>query len=342
MPWTRTPAACKRERDAARSDAELQRRPVAGERGQERHRVGDVAEPGGMVVHVVVGVGDPIAVRGRSVPFGVVAHRRSQAANGAPRQGRRAGQVRVVDAPQPRAYDVTSARGHPDVAVGDHRPQRPVRGLTRGAGERRHLVLRERQQDQPPAVDRSPEPFGEIVQAMGDPRPDVQPCELLGEGGGAMGAGGEEVGRRPGVRGRQAARPERAHGHRRGHARRLARSVARSQDVEHQLVAGAGDDRHAEGAGLDQPHAVAGRALPDQRAALPQDEREGERLWAASHLDRHAAPSAVRRRPYPDPPTLERLARPGAPGVGLRPWRPPRRRSSSSRPSSASFRCSKG
>ena len=70
--------------------------------------------------------------------------------------------------------------------------------------------------------------------------------------------------------------------------------LARSQDVEHQLVAGVGDDSHPECAGLDQPQAVAGRALPDQRAVLPQDEREGERLWAAPHLDRHAAPSAVR------------------------------------------------
>jgi hypothetical protein len=40
-------------------------------------------------------------------------------------------------------------------------------------------------------------------------------------------------------------------------------------------------------------------------------------LWAASHLDRHAAPSAVRRRPYPEPPTLRLLARPVTPGVGL-------------------------
>ena len=82
------PGLLQREPDASRPDAELQRRSVAGERGEERHRAGDVTEPGGMVVHVVVGVGDPIPVRGRSVPLGVISHRRSQAADGAPRQGR--------------------------------------------------------------------------------------------------------------------------------------------------------------------------------------------------------------------------------------------------------------
>ena len=89
-----------------------------------------------------------------------------------------------------------------------------------------------------------------------------------------------------------------------------------------------------ESAGLDQPQAVAERALPDQRSVLPQDEREGERLWAASHLDRHAAPSAVRRRRVSRPTDIRRRSACAPSGGRLAPWRPARRRSSSSRRSS--------
>lgn len=196
-------------------------------------------------------------------------------------------------------------------------PQRAVGRFARGAGERRQLVLSERQEHQPAVLDRSSEALREILEPTNDPSPDVEPREVFGEGGGAMGAGREEVGRRHGRHGRQTARTERPNGHRRKHARRLAGSVAAPEDVEHQLEAGVGDGRDAKGAGLDQPQAVAGLALLDQRSVLPQDEREGERLWAMPHLDRHAAPSAVRRRPYPDPPTCRRVARTCVTGVGL-------------------------